>query len=63
MIARRIVAQVRSNSNGNAAKRQAQCMTGPVEPHLCAHEFKKDSNAPSIVKMHKATKGFSEWSR
>jgi len=28
-----------------------------------AHEFEKDPNASSDVKMHKATKGFSKWSR
>jgi hypothetical protein len=31
--------------------------------HFCAHEFEKDANASSVVKMHKSTKGFSEGSR
>jgi hypothetical protein len=28
-----------------------------------AHEFKKDANPSSVVKMHKSTKGVSEGSR
>jgi hypothetical protein len=37
---------------------------GPVElgGDFCAHEFEKDANASSVVKMHKATKGFSKGS-
>ena len=61
--------RVMSEFDGIGPTKAAQRSSGRRDPRpvelggdFCAHEFEKDANASSVVKMHKATKGFSKGS-
>ena len=59
-----VVSEVRldqARKNDPSTKRQARRTTGLIVAYFCAHEFEKDANASSAIKVDKATKGVSEW--